>query len=165
MNKIILTCVSLLFIGCVHSNEAKSTNQYKTVKYSTNGTEGDGHTETFNNKTYCNILKLPTSQYIKCRKNHTLQYASLEPLRLNKSSQDVKRKTIHITTGTQKLILLADVWQVSLPLKTTNTRITTRPSDKIDYKIIEINIADIKNNKIVIMDNNSQILMIVTIVH
>ena len=165
MNKILLSCVTLLFVGCVDTNNVTHSNQHNKISmHTTNGTEGDGHTETLNNKTYCNLLKLPTSQYIKCTKNRTLQYANLGYIGLSKGSKDITIRTIHIDKEAQKLILLIDVWNVSLPLKVFNMPIKIRTTDKTNYKILEININDIKNNRVVIKDNNNQKLMILNII-
>lgn len=143
MNKIVLSCVSLLLIGCTQPSQQTLSSSNIIV-----GTEPGEFT---------GCLKESTRELrIKCFNKNAIYIALTE----TKGSSE-KEKTISLNKK-KKLIIIADVWNVAIPINTSSTPSNITPNK--DYRVIEIDINKIIDNRVVIYDKNGKVLFVLNII-
>ena len=152
MNKIVLSCVSLLLVGCMKSTQP--------TKVHISSTEPDEFPIVNREKFTCLFEKMTIKERIKCLKDPSskiIGYLALAEIK----GGTTKEQTIHLN-GEKKLIILVDVWNVAIPINTAST--PSRITSNKDYRVIEIDVSNIVNNKVVIFDNNHKLLMVLNII-
>ena len=152
MNKIILSCVSLLLVGCMQSTQP--------TKVRISSTEPDEFPIVNREKFTCLFEKMTLEKRIKCLKDPSSKIIDYLALAETKGSTN-KEQTVHLN-GEKKLIILVDVWNVAIPIKIAPTPNSITPNK--DYRVIEIDVSNIVNNKVVIYDNNHKLLMVLNII-
>ena len=170
MNKIVLSCVAIFFVGCTQPNPSTKTikkiepNKSPEIKKSTlisTTKEPDEFPIVTNPEFNCLFTKKTEEEKVKClQKPFGIKiigyYALLETKGKNKKEQ------IIYLNGEKYLYILVNTWNVALPIKTSIEKNKILP--KGDNRVIQINIDEIIDNKIEIFDGNGEKIKVIKII-